>query len=156
MMIIRTPRSLPGQLIDSLLTALAWTVFLYLLVSGIRSALTAPAADHAAPAVVRLLTDAHALLVYPSVSICIGLLLYSWASYNAWRFSHADRRKTQTALTDWALAASFRLNPAQVADLHASRNIRMHHAQDGQISRMALDEQSCTRSVPAIHLAAWR
>lgn len=76
MMIIKTPQSLPGLISDSLLTALAWLAFLYLLIAGVQSVLTAPTAARATPLTSSLLPDVRTLLAYAIVSSCIGLLLY--------------------------------------------------------------------------------
>lgn len=156
MMIIKTPQSLPGLISDSLLTALAWLAFLYLLIAGVQSVLTAPTAARATPLTSSLLPDVRTLLAYAIVSSCIGLLLYLWASYNAWRFNGLDRRKPHATLTDRALALSFHLNPAQVAGLHHSRNILLHHAEDGKIQLISLQEAQHRSEDQVIDMAAWR
>jgi biofilm PGA synthesis protein PgaD len=133
MMIVKTPRSALAAAIDGLLTALAWTAFGFLFVSGVRSLLAAPARA-AGPAVSRLLPDAQALLAYALVAACIGLLLAAWACYNAVRFSGLDRRKPPGDTPSAALAGHFGVSAAQLQVLRASRTVLIHHTDEGRIS----------------------
>lgn len=134
MTIIQTPQSAVGRLIDFLLTALAWIVFLYLFGSGIWSILTEPVSGISVPLFSRLLPHAETLLVYALVVACICLLLAVWASYNAQRFGKLDRRRPTPELSDETLAGSFQISSAHSQRLHTSHIIHIHHTEDGQIS----------------------
>ncbi|MGN6581033.1 MAG: poly-beta-1,6-N-acetyl-D-glucosamine biosynthesis protein PgaD [Bordetella sp.] len=133
-MIIRTPRSLLHFLIDSVLTALAWFAFLYLLANGVVSIVKGDRQGTEEISTLRhLLPSLGTLLVYFLVAVCIALVLYAWAKYNAKRFGGLDRRASPPALSREDLAASFGISVEQLDQLRRSYVSVIHHAPDGHI-----------------------
>lgn len=135
-MIIKTPRSRVSALIDFVLTLLAWIAFSYLFIDGIVSIVEGNTPGLAVPFMSRLLPTLRTLLVYAVVAVIIALVLLAWAKYNATRFGGLDRRKTPSALSDEALAASFEISENQLATLRESRRAIIHHTHEGVISEI--------------------
>jgi len=133
MNLVKTPLSLGYALIDLLLTALAWSVFCYLLATGLHSIVQSTASS-ANGLVSRLLPDIHTLLTYVCVAAGIDLMLLAWARYNTLRFGGLDRRKPRPPLSAAALSASFGISPDLLKALHASQGLCIHHTDAGQIS----------------------
>jgi biofilm PGA synthesis protein PgaD len=133
-MLIKTPRSSVHFLIDFILTALAWIAFGYLFVDGIVSIVVGKTPGLAVPVMSRLLPALSTLLVYVVVGVCIAVVLFAWAKYNAVRFGGLDRRKTPPALSNEALAASFSISADQLRSLRESHRVVIHHTPEGLIS----------------------
>lgn len=135
-MIIQTPRSIAHFLIDFLLTALAWLAFLYLLANGIVSIVESDRQSADLSAMAHLLPSLATLLIYLFVAVCVALVLYAWAKYNARRFGGLDRRATPPPLSHEDLAASFGISVEQLEQLRRSYISVIHHAPDGRIARI--------------------
>jgi biofilm PGA synthesis protein PgaD len=136
MKLVKTPRSPAYALADLLLTALAWSVFCYLLATGIHPIVQGALHGPAGAMVSRLLPDIHTLVVYTCVALGIDLLLLAWARYNTLRFGGLDRRKARPALPAATLAASFGISLDLLEALHASQDLRIHHTDEGRISQI--------------------
>src|SRR3546814_13058483 len=90
-MIIKMPRFWVFALIDFVLTALAWVIFLYLFGGGVASILKGDMPGIAVPLASRLLPFLYTLLVYIVVAIGIGLVLFAWSKYKEIRLCR-DRK----------------------------------------------------------------
>ena len=132
-MIITTERSTPGLVLDTVLTALGWLCFLYLLAQGILSLMDGEARGPDVPFWTHMLPTLHTLAVYLVVAAVNGALLLSWALYNRARFARADRRKAIPRLHDTALARSFGVSTEQISGLRSTSVAVIHHADDGRI-----------------------
>lgn len=139
-MIITVRRSAPHFLVDSLLTAAGWLLFLYLLLDATAAWWTVwgqeAAPDAAAPAIhpaIALLDT----LAYPLGVLCILLLTGSW---------HIHRRQLEggageqpplpNPLNDEVLAGHFLISQQDLGRVHDSRRTVIHLTEDGAINRM--------------------
>src|SRR3546814_7806976 len=121
-MIIKMPRFWVFALIDFVLTALAWVIFLYLFGGGVASILKGDMPGIAVPLASRLLPFLYTLLVYIVIAIGIGLVLFAWAKYNEIRFGRFDRRKTPGPVSNGKLASRFGITDAPLAVLRHNRS----------------------------------
>lgn len=146
MMIIKTPRSRLLTLVDTVLTGLAWLVFLYLFAVGILSIVKGEAQGIEVPALSNLLPSMLTLVVYTVVAACIALALTLWAYYNIMRFGSLDRRKTPPPVSDGRLAQSFEVAPEAIRRLRASRRLTIHHTDDGRIQLIDVESPTLVRT----------
>ncbi|CAM5210465.1 Biofilm PGA synthesis protein PgaD OS=Castellaniella defragrans OX=75697 GN=HNR28_002556 PE=4 SV=1 [Castellaniella defragrans] len=146
MMIIKTPRSRLFALIDAVLTALAWLIFLYLFGAGILAITAGEAQGIAVPVFSNLLPSMLTLLAYGVVAAGIALVLALWAQYNAIRFGSLERRKAARTVTDDQLAQGFDVTPEAIGRLRASRRAAIHHAEDGRIQLIDIESPALVRT----------
>ncbi len=137
-LIVRSPRSRLGWVIDALLTAVAWIGFGWLCVTGIQAILEASSAGPGVPAWSALLPTMSTLTLYVVVGVFNGVVLLTWAIYNQYRFSGLDRRKAIPALRDEELARSFALSMPRLAALQQAKIAVVDHEADGTIAAVRL------------------
>ncbi|CAM5782653.1 poly-beta-1,6-N-acetyl-D-glucosamine biosynthesis protein PgaD [Castellaniella caeni] len=145
MIIIKTARSRLRMALEGLLTALVWGACLSLFSVGIRSIAPGTLRGLAGPLAARLPPGLHTLLLYALVALGVGVLLFSWASYNALRYGGLDRRKSASTLTRQALAQRFGIDAGQLDALRDSQIVHILHDETGNILQLrANDENSNT------------
>lgn len=130
-LIIRTNRSRTAQAIDTVLTAIGWMGFSYLVAAGIMAVVSG--LDHSLEISLlgSTLPTAQILLLYLTIAAINALLLMLWGTYR--------RRLTRIApndaanLDDASLAERFDLSAPQLQDIRLSRLLVIHHADTGEI-----------------------
>ena len=137
-MIIRTPRSRLGWLLDALLTAIAWIGFGYLCITGVNAVLEHANAGPEVPFWSALLPTMGTLSIYVVVGLINGIVLLSWALYNQLRFRGLDRRKAIPALRSDELARSFGVSGQRLAELQKAKIAVVDHEADGAIADLRL------------------
>lgn len=131
--IIRSHRPRAILIMDTLLTALGWLAFSYLVTAGIIAVIDG--ADHSFEFSLlgNVVPTTLALLLYITIAAVNALLLMLWGTYR--------KRLTRIpphggiALDDASLAERFELSGAQLEDIRLSRLLVIHHADNGEISR---------------------
>lgn len=148
-MIIRTQRGRWRVLLDSLLTLIAWVVFVYLFAAGIWSVVM-----HSHPGAVdlpwlsRLLPTVSNLGVYLLAMLIQGGLLLLWARYNWWRFHGQDRRARIAPLDDESLLRWSGIPAQALQRLRQAPVSVIHHAPDGSIYRVSSQDLQPFSSLP--------
>lgn len=132
-LIIHTQRPRRTVIVDTVLTALGWLGFSYLVAAGVAAVLAD--VDHSLEISLlgNVLPTTQALLLYLTVAAANALLLMLWGTYK--------RRLTRVAprdaanLDDALLAERFALSTPQLHDIRLSHLLVIHHADNGEISR---------------------
>lgn len=138
--LIFTERNVLPRLVDSLLTLMAWTGFIWLIYHGVVSGLHMQSKVGALPF----------SLTFDTVSLYLLLVLFNslflilWAKYNQRRF-RIERRTRRQALTDGQLAIHFGFTPDILEQLSQSQIVVVNYNHDGT----ALDV-SVKRPLPVI------
>ena len=142
-LIIRTRRSHLAVVVDTILTALGWLGFSYLMAAGITAVVNGM--DHSLEIsfLGGALPTTQSLLLYVTIAAINALLLMLWGTYR--------RRMTRTApdeasvLDDVSFAENFALSSPQLHDIRLSRLLVIHHAENGEISRWESADSSTVR-----------
>lgn len=130
-------RSGTARLIDLVLTAIAWFVFLYLLFRGLfGSSIHQDAAPR--PILPGTFDTFDTLTLYVIVAVINAAILFTWAVYNQVRFRGRERRNSAGDLTDRQLAQSYGLDGAAVDRLRSSPAAIVHHDANGNIASIDL------------------
>lgn len=137
-LIVRTPRSRLGWLIDAVLTALAWVAFVWLCVSGLLAIFREANAGPAVPGWGALMPTMGTLTLYVVVGMINGVILLAWARYNQYRFAGLQRRAAVPPLANEELAQSFGLPVQRLAALHQAKIAVVEHEPDGAIANVRL------------------
>ncbi|MGY8526084.1 poly-beta-1,6-N-acetyl-D-glucosamine biosynthesis protein PgaD [Paracidovorax citrulli] len=140
-LIIHSPRSRPGWLLDALLTVLAWAGFVYLCATGLHAVLAhGQAQGPGVPFWEAMLPTMGTLTVYAVVALVNGVALLGWAVYNQYRFAGMDRRRSMPALRRDELAGSFGISPQRLDALQRAKVAVVAHEEDGAIAQVELTE----------------
>lgn len=133
-MIIQTPRSRLHAAVDTLLTALAWIGFIYLLGAGLWEMFQGGREQGPdIPVVSVLLPSLGTLGIYLVVALFNAGILLVWARYNAIRYGGLDRRQAPLPLTDAQLAQSFGVHLLLRMRLAGAKAMTVHHTAEGHI-----------------------
>jgi biofilm PGA synthesis protein PgaD len=143
-MIITTTRSPVAAFIDTLLTALAWLFFIYLLGSGMLAILTGARSAPDLSPLARVLPSMGTLSIYVAVAVVNALVLLLWARYNAVRYGGMDRRSPSEHLDDVRLARSFGVDIVQRMRSARSKAMTVHHTDEGRIRGIDFHDQRDT------------
>lgn len=130
--IIRTRQARSALIVDTLLTALGWLGFSYLVAAGIAAVISD--VDHSLEITLlgNVLPTTQALLLYTTVAAFNAVLLMLWGTYR--RRLTREEPHGAVALDDVLLAERFALSPPQLQDIRLSRSLVIRHADDGEIS----------------------
>lgn len=152
-MIIYTPRSRVGYLLDVVLTLIAWIAFFYLLAGGILAILEGRLRGPDVPFWGAFLPTIGTLSSYVLVAAINAAILVGWAVYNHWRFGGVDRRKSPPPVRIAQLAHSFMLVPNTIREACAAKIMVIHHDEAGRITRITKKEDK-TRESAAMNKVA--
>lgn len=139
-MLINTPRTRLGALIDAFLTVLGWLAFVYLFGIGIVGILRAGGEGPDVAVASRFLPTLGTLSVYVLVAMFNAAVLIMWALYNYFRFAGLDRRRPLPAVTAEQLAHSFEISEKEIHQLRAARVAVLRHRPDGKIENILLSQ----------------
>lgn len=146
--IIRTHRSRPYLLLDTLLTALGWLGFSYLMTAGIVAVLSGVDQSFELSVMGNAMSTTTALLLYVTIAAVNALVLVLWGTYR----KRVTRIAPNGANDDWMdetlLANRFALSSPQMQDIQLSRLLVIHHADSGEISRWE------STNTPSVRLSA--
>jgi len=144
--IIRTARSHTAQTVDTLLTALGWLGFSYLVITGLLAVMRG--ADHSMEITLlgSTLPAPQTLLLYATIAAINAMLLMLWGTYRQRMTRTAPRQAA--AWDEASLAERFALSRPQLQDIRLSRLVVIHHAENGDISHWE------SADTPAIRLSA--
>lgn len=132
-MIIRTTRHWFPRLVDTLLTLMAWGVFVYLLVSG-GEHFRFDGSQALLSGFFGELYDARgSLLFYLLLSLAFGAVLVGWAKYNQIRAGRYDRRRRRPDLDEQALAQSYMMQACVLGFLQQQRILVAHNDEHGDL-----------------------
>lgn len=142
--IIRTHRPRAIVVLDTLLTALGWLAFSYLITAGFIAVMNGLDHSFELSLMGSAVPATEALLLYVTIAAINALLLMLWGTYR--------RRSTRVAPRgaapdDASLAERFALSGAQLQDIRLSRLLVIHHAEDGEISRWESADTSAKRLI---------
>jgi len=137
MMIITTHRSSLGLALDTLLTILGWSGFLYLILKGIL--ILADGSGRHGPILESFLPTAHTLTIYLAIAATNALAVLLWARYHKTIFNKPGRPRLQPVLDDETVASSFHLSCGQLHRLQESRVAVIHHSESGEIELLEAD-----------------
>lgn len=130
--LVHTPCSRTTRIVDSTLTALGWSGFLYLCVDGVFAANTTALSS---------LSNPTAFLWFAEIFLISVLTLTSWSLYNKSRY--CPRQTTSgIPLTHDALSSSFHLPSHDVLRLQDSAFSTIHHEENGEISHVQTPDSS--------------
>ncbi|TAL90387.1 MAG: poly-beta-1,6-N-acetyl-D-glucosamine biosynthesis protein PgaD [Candidimonas sp.] len=139
-MIINTRCSRLAILVDTLLTAIGWVGFYYLLSEGFPAWGASPLDVAQTPLPAQLLPTLLTLSIYLIVAAFNALLLMLWVRYHKFFFIKLRRDGTPSNLNDNVVASSFKLSCNLLHKLQDSRISVIHHDTRGDIARLELDE----------------
>lgn len=135
MPIITTRCSRIAQIIDSLLTAIAWCGFFYLVIQGV-STLFASTTEYPDGFATQFPLIMHTLAIYLAVAAFNAMILVLWAKYHKIFFRKLGHRHAVSKLDDETLASSFSLSCQQLREMQYSRMAVIHHTPEGNIAGM--------------------
>ena len=140
--IIRTHRPRAIIMLDALLTRFGWLAFSYLITAGLLSIRNKT--DHSLDLSLLggTVSTPQALMMYITIAAVNALLLVLWGTYRKRITRVAPKLRTPT--DDVSLAERFALTGTQLEDIRLSRQLVIHHAANGEISRW---EGSTTPSI---------
>lgn len=136
-MIISTPRSRVGFLLDVALTLFAWAAFFYLFAGGILAILEGRQRGPGIPFWGAFLPTLGTLSSYLLVATINAAILIGWAVYNHWRFGGVDRRKSPAPIRISQLAHSFMLVPNTIREACAAKTMVIYHDEAGRITKIS-------------------
>lgn len=142
-MIIRTRRSRTAVIADTLLTALGWLGFSYLVMAGVIAVVSG--VDHSLEISMlgSVLPTTQVLLLYAVIAAINALLLMLWGTYRR-RLTRVAPRDA-TILDDALFAERFALSRPQLQDIRLSQLLVIHHTENGEISRWESADTSAIR-----------
>ncbi|MDX3904302.1 MAG: poly-beta-1,6-N-acetyl-D-glucosamine biosynthesis protein PgaD [Pigmentiphaga sp.] len=133
-MVITTKRTRLRYLLDVVLTAIAWIVFLYLFARGMIAVVEGRMAGLDAPFWSGAFPTMRTLAVYAALAVINALILFAWAWYNWRRFRGLDRRSAPAPMKPERLATGFGVSAELLARMESARILVVHHTEDGLIA----------------------
>ncbi len=139
-MIINTRCSHLAMAVDTLITAIGWIGFYFLLTEGIPKlhAGSLYATQTYLPS--HLGSTLFTLFIYLIVAALNAVVLMLWVRYHKLFFVKLRRSEVISNLNDNAVASSFKLSCNLLGKLQDSRISVIHHDSSGDITRLEFDE----------------
>ncbi len=130
-----------ARLLDLVLSALMWLLYIYLIQDGIaeligliRDTFAWGFSGAERPHLPTLSRFGGTLRTYGAVILANAALLVAWALYNRLRFAGTDRRQAVKPVEVADLAAFYGLPAAQIESWQKARILTMRHAPDGTLT----------------------
>lgn len=148
MSLIYTPRHWLSQLVDIMLTVIAWIVFVWLVYGGILDLMTDQGQGPRIEMDTPLLSGLDSLLLYLMLSILVACILIFWATYRKKQAAGFERRKRVPIMSDETLSNSFGVDLSLLKILQQQQVMTVHNGEDGgflSVEMPALHQHPATR-----------
>lgn len=133
MNLIHTPQHWLPRLVDTILTLIAWVVFIWLMYNGIIDLINdqkqGPRIDMGTP----LLSGLDSLLLYLALSLVMGCVLSIWAAYRKRQAAGFERRKRVPIMSDNTLSGSFGIDLRLLKLLQGQQVLTVHNDENGHL-----------------------
>lgn len=133
MNLISTPRHWLPQLVDIMLTLIAWIVFVWLMVNGVTDLLADQEQGPRIDMGTELLSGLDSLLLYLVLSLLVAGVLIFWATYQKRQAAGFERRQRVPIISDETLSTSFRIDPRLLKLLQGQQVMTVHNDGDGRV-----------------------
>lgn len=157
-MIIQTRQHWLPKAIDIIATLLAWYLFIWLVVSGLREMLAQDMRVTFINLPPQLVLTAFNLLNYTLMGVALTVILLLWAKYNQVRAGRYTRRARIPEMSDNRLSVSFGVHPSVVQAMRGESRLVFHNDHNGDLERAHLpglgDTINVREPIPARHEAS--
>lgn len=140
MNLIRTQRHWLPQLLDIILTLIAWVVFAWLLYNGIIELIADQTRGPRIDVSIQLLSGLESLLLYLVLSLLVACTLIIWATYRKKQAAGFERRRRVPIMSDAILSSSFGVSSQLLKLLQEQRVLIVHSDDDGHLLSVEMPE----------------
>tara|TARA_R110000822_G_scaffold21702_1_gene68341 strand:+ start:5931 stop:6416 length:486 start_codon:yes stop_codon:yes gene_type:complete len=140
MNLIHTPRHWLPQLVDIILTIIAWVVFVWLMYNGIVDLIDDQRQGPRIEMGTQLLSGLDSLLLYLVLSLMVAGILSIWAVYRRKQADKFERRKRVPDISDTTLSSSFGVDPRLMKLLQEQQVLTVHNDDDGHLLSVEMPE----------------